>query len=541
MDFATDEEIKYAHDILIPDKPDFDDEKQRIIKSDKSELVQACPGSGKTTTLLAKLIILANRMPSKDGKGVCVLTHTNVAIDEIKAKLGQKADVLFSYPNFFGTFQTFVHKFITSKALHHFYNSSIDCVDDDIARWHLLKEFHKLNQYKSKLHIFLYNRVLSEENKLSHERVSQLGPEDKLLKCGIIEKKSRTYHMLLSHWKKDKMRSAFTSEQIKCIYEEKQKVQVKINVSKDAKLKSMSLDFVNDKFILEGQRFKIDSESGKDFLLLKKNLWENGILTFDDAYQLAFKYIREVDTDLKKIAMSRFSYVFIDEIQDCNENQYKLLTLLFDEKKITIQRFGDYCQAIFNMDETGRDPVELQGSTLKINHSNRFGNSIAEVLKTVCIVDNNDIKGNSRVPSVKPTMIVYNDPLDVLPRFVELLQSISIPEMGDKSIAQIAIEERMRDPLRRINIKACGSRAVSKDGANTICLKTYFPSFQVEVRNNKIDKNSLSSYLVFEKEMRPKDCAVSIINGICKILDLCNINNDGKRFSRTSLFNLHNS
>lgn len=91
MSFATDEEIKIAHDILLKDNKPFDDARVNIIKEDRSCYVQACPGSGKTTTLLAKLIILANRLPMADGKGVCVLTHTNVAIDEIKAKVGSKA------------------------------------------------------------------------------------------------------------------------------------------------------------------------------------------------------------------------------------------------------------------------------------------------------------------------------------------------------------------------------------------------------------------------------------------------------------------
>ncbi|WP_219584155.1 UvrD-helicase domain-containing protein, partial [Vibrio parahaemolyticus] len=68
----------------------------------------ACPGSGKTTVLLAKLLLLSRRMPFENGSGICVLTHTNVAIDEIKGKLGSKADILFKHPNFFGTIQSFV-------------------------------------------------------------------------------------------------------------------------------------------------------------------------------------------------------------------------------------------------------------------------------------------------------------------------------------------------------------------------------------------------------------------------------------------------
>lgn len=96
MDFANEREIKYAHDILLGELPDFDEEKINIIKCNESKDIKACPGSGKTTTLLAKLVILAKRMPLSNGKGICVLTHTNVAIDEIKSKLNSQAEVLFN-------------------------------------------------------------------------------------------------------------------------------------------------------------------------------------------------------------------------------------------------------------------------------------------------------------------------------------------------------------------------------------------------------------------------------------------------------------
>ena len=46
MPFATDEEIKIAHDILLKDKKPFDSNKVNIIKEDSSCYIQACPGSG---------------------------------------------------------------------------------------------------------------------------------------------------------------------------------------------------------------------------------------------------------------------------------------------------------------------------------------------------------------------------------------------------------------------------------------------------------------------------------------------------------------
>ncbi|MCS6955025.1 MAG: UvrD-helicase domain-containing protein [Candidatus Calescibacterium sp.] len=113
----TDDDIKLAEQIFLPAGHSFDEQRRNFIKClDKSLHVQACPGSGKTTALLAKLYILSEKMPFENNKGICVLTHTNVAIDIIKKKLGDKANKLLSYPNFFGTIQSFVDKYLAIPA-----------------------------------------------------------------------------------------------------------------------------------------------------------------------------------------------------------------------------------------------------------------------------------------------------------------------------------------------------------------------------------------------------------------------------------------
>ena len=110
----TEDDIRYAEEILFGKTNIFDKEERiPIIENfNKSFDVNACPGSGKTTVLLAKLIILSRKMPLNNGQGICVLTHTNVAIDEIKSKLGDKSDILFKYPNYFGTIQNFIDKYL---------------------------------------------------------------------------------------------------------------------------------------------------------------------------------------------------------------------------------------------------------------------------------------------------------------------------------------------------------------------------------------------------------------------------------------------
>ena len=186
MAFATDEEIRIAHDVLLKGKKPFDDQRVSIIKENSSCYVQACPGSGKTTALLAKLIILANKMPLLEGKGVCVLTHTNVAIDEIKAKLGPKADILFKYPNFFGTIQTFLHKFVTAAALHYFYGSQITYVDDDVAKAVLLKKYSNL-PFDSNLKKLVFSHTATKKHPINEEEINALGGVDLLTAAKVIK------------------------------------------------------------------------------------------------------------------------------------------------------------------------------------------------------------------------------------------------------------------------------------------------------------------------------------------------------------------
>ena len=101
----------------------FDKERVDILLNFKSSFqVQACPWSWKTTLLVAKLMFLAQTIDfSKES--ICVLTHTNVAIDEIKKKI-KKCNIpwyenfinnlhkIFEYPNFVWTIQSFLDKYL---------------------------------------------------------------------------------------------------------------------------------------------------------------------------------------------------------------------------------------------------------------------------------------------------------------------------------------------------------------------------------------------------------------------------------------------
>lgn len=120
----------------------FDEKRREVIKNLASIDVQAFPGSGKTTVLIAKLAILAKKWPF-DNRGICVLSHTNVAREEIEDRLGQTGlgKKLLSYPHFIGTLHSFCDTFISIPWLRS-NGYPISLIDTDIVlnnRWAKLK------------------------------------------------------------------------------------------------------------------------------------------------------------------------------------------------------------------------------------------------------------------------------------------------------------------------------------------------------------------------------------------------------------------
>lgn len=527
MPFATDEEIKIAHDILLKDKKPFDSNKVNIIKEDSSCYVQACPGSGKTTTLLAKLIIIANKMPLPEGKGICVLTHTNVAIDEIKAKLGTKADVLFRYPNFFGTIQTFLHKYVTAAALHYFYGSQITYVDDEMSNAVFLKKYYKLPIRESKLRGLIFKRTTLKEHTINAAEIEALGGVDMLTAANVIKKKKRVNKYIFQL-------KGYNWSQIPREY--KSSIQTKGNSIQNSLILSFRVDWNSNKIITDSGSIRVDSPSGTEYMKIKEEMFSEGILSFQDAYDLAFRYIREKKLDFSRFSDKRFKYLFIDEVQDCDGLQVDLIQKIFDENKVVIQRFGDYCQAIYERDEcSGPENDKLKDNrVLYIHDSNRFGEKIAKPLRSLCIEDNYQLHGNEEVPSVKPIIITYENPLSVLPKYVELLGTTLIPEMDNRSILDIANQEKREDPLHRINIKACGWVGKKGASAQKRFIESYFPHFEKKNAGPRVEGASFNEFILKNLHGTIKEHATSIIQGILKYLDLCEIRNGNRRYTKTS-------
>jgi hypothetical protein len=118
-----------------------DDSRMRAMLNLESADFEACPGSGKTTLLVAKLAVLALRWPYAR-QGICVLSHTNAARNEIGARLSSSAAgvALMRYPHFVGTIHSFVNEYLAMPWLRS-KQIEVRCIDTKIAlgkRWAML-------------------------------------------------------------------------------------------------------------------------------------------------------------------------------------------------------------------------------------------------------------------------------------------------------------------------------------------------------------------------------------------------------------------
>jgi len=140
----------------------FDDPERRCALLEcRSRDFNAVPGSGKTSLLAAKLLLLAKKWPHAR-HGICVLSHTNVARDEITKRLTNTSEgaKLLSYPHFIGTIHSFINQFFAMPMLRSL-GQKVDVIDDDIFAARALDQLQQGQYYK--LRYYLQNQRNGDE------------------------------------------------------------------------------------------------------------------------------------------------------------------------------------------------------------------------------------------------------------------------------------------------------------------------------------------------------------------------------------------
>jgi hypothetical protein len=285
------------------------DPRRDVIKSLSSLDVEACPGSGKTTLLVAKLAILARHW-TELRRGICVLSHTNVARREIETRLGSTPEGkrLLSYPHFVGTIHGFVNEFLALPWLRS-KSYPIRVIDDDIC---LQRRWYKL-------------------------------PRDARFALG--ETRGRD-------------------------------VQELHNV-----LRVVGTDF-SVRVPWRGGILGADTPTYQAAQRACRESCEEGYFCYGEMFLWAAEMLDRTP-QMREALRDRFPLLFIDEVQDTNEQQSALLFRLFVDggSPAIRQRFGDSNQAIYqhsNQTEcASSDPFPDANLRRVIHNSHRFGQQIA--------------------------------------------------------------------------------------------------------------------------------------------------------------------
>ena len=446
----TDADIEYVERLLLPPAYHFNDERRAFIRCMESRDVVACPGSGKTTALLAKLLILAKKMPFEDGRGICVLTHTNVAIDEIKKRAGIASSSLFRYPNFFGTIQSFVNQFFAAPWYRSEFGRPIVAIENDRFFWELEK---------------LYQR----EYGLS----KWLKPRGGLDTLGNYWFNPNTLIVGKSLY-----------ESIPNLSETKPTYQ------------------------------KIQS--------IRTEILSRGILSYNDAYALALRYLVKMPEAAQAVS-ARFCMVFLDEIQDTDQHQFRILDAVFQLEQVVVQRIGDPNQAIYH-DRVQSDGYWEPNNPLHFSDSRRYGKTITRILSTIRL-DDSIILQPSSVPSYPPFLITFEDgqEQEVLRAFSYLIEGLAGPLPPN------------------CTCKAVGWMGKDKTADEKLCIPSYFPEFDKSHRTPNRRFPNLISYAAFAIQSAqtdgPRRFLEIVLQGIARGLNITGIRDEtsGRSFTVASL------
>ena len=357
-----------------------DESRISVLESMGSIDVQACPGSGKTTLIATKLILLAKKWPFQC-QGICVLSHTNVAKDEIIGRIERsktiEAQRLLSYPHFIGTIQEFVNRFL---AIPYLRSKGIKNITVDN------------NEYVKVAHTLLDNCQFA----WLRGTLNGLGaPEN------------------LDEFLRDTFRLSTNNG-----------TDININKVPRAWKKNANLQ-----------------KAHAAMARLKQYLDEHGIYLFRDMYTHAETVYFE-NASLGISVAERFPCVFLDEMQDTQKYQDELLLKIFPlaESKLTVQRYGDPDQAIFH-GVGGEDPNSsynrklVENMDFVINKSHRFDDEIGKKIRGVSfnavyletelswdsLRERTQIHANGR--NFEHTVIIYCDETrgHVIPEFTDIV------------------------------------------------------------------------------------------------------------------------
>lgn len=327
---------------------DFTDpHQQSFLSAYDSCDVQAAPGNGKTTLLVAKLALLSRSWTSRT-QGVCVISHTNVAREEVEKKLYShpSASAFLGYPHYIGTVTGFIDRFIALPYLRGL-GWSVQRIDDDVfsavagSRWRAkspLVRYAQMNRGRNR------HALMTFVEKLELDESFECGPEMRPSKLKVRHRRRQP---------------------------------------------------------------RSGGPVGDALQELKAEITNDGYYRFADMTALAYQAIEKCPQLVDRIR-KRFPLVLLDEAQDTNGAQLALLERLFGHD-VAYQKLGDQNQTLYEDENlTPDDYWKARNGVIPLNKTRRFGGGIAAFASRLTVRAAQQIEGKPDVPD-KRHLILFDE------------------------------------------------------------------------------------------------------------------------------------
>lgn len=269
---------------------DITPELQAYLEADGKIVLNACPGGGKTTAIVQKIINLEpNYLKRHDAySGIACLSFTNAAKNELNETYNRLCGKTLSYPSLVSTIDSFINIYIT---LPFYY-----LLQRNFARPRILESDSRLDSFW----------------KIKYERNGRLVD-------GI------TYKI-----------NSFKAKDNRSIYYLYPPSQIRLEPDGSYTVKGNS-----------PSEDKVDLEVFKEYCKhIKQWQFEKGLITTNDSSFIALTLLRK-NPKIAKWLVKRFPHIIIDEAQDNSLLQHKIFEELQSQGLKNIEFIGDPYQSLY--------------------------------------------------------------------------------------------------------------------------------------------------------------------------------------------------
>lgn len=267
------------------------DERRAYLNARGKVILNACPGSGKTTTIAKKIIELEHLKEIGGHSGVACLSFTNSAKDEINEAYKKLSGKSLQFPNHVSTIDSFINKFITLP----FYN--------------------------------LLNRDFNRPKILDHTSIL-----DDMWRTTYIDKKGKTQDGLISPLNNPE----YKAKNNKSIFHLYLPSEIRIEP--------------NGTFSINGNQPSADKVDRTNFdkycQLIKYKQFTKGLISTNDSAYIALYLLRN-NPKISEWLSLRFPFIIIDEAQDNSIMQHAIFEELINQGLKNIELIGDPYQSLY--------------------------------------------------------------------------------------------------------------------------------------------------------------------------------------------------